>query len=666
MSSRLSSLSFLLLIVVLCASSSAQQSASSTGTVVPALVNFSGVVRDLDGKPLTEIVGVTFSLYKDSEAGGPLWMETQNIQPDKTGKYSVMLGSTTSEGLPTELFSSGEARWLGIRVEGQNEQPRVLLLSVPYALKAADAQTLGGLPASAFALAQTGAGAAKSQAGSPSSTPITPPPPTSKTVTTTGGTAQHLGMFTSATNIQNSIAQQIGTTTIDIAGKLGVNTGTPAESLDVTSGNAIVRGPANFTKVGNTATLWIGDTNHPIKAIWNSGLAIGTFKAPNALFISDVTGRVGVGTTAPVNTLDVVGNISGATLFGTGLMALPGHTGDTGVYATGGEGSTSATSSGDGGVGVYAHGGQVSQGNGMGGAGLLAEGGDGYYNDGGAFQGNCCGGDGVDAYGNAEAFGLKAFGGTAVYEFENGFAGIMSTGGPGESQDGQGIVAQGGSGSSYSAGGDGIDAFAGVPPPSSGSGSGLAGSFTGDVSVIGNLTVSGTKHFKIDHPLDPANRYLYHASVESSEVLNVYSANAVLDENGEAKVQLPEWLESVNKDFRYQLTAIGAAAPNLHIAQEIQNHSFRIAGGAAGMKVSWQVTGVRNDAWEKAHPMVVDVPKPAAERGYYLSPELFGAPPEKSIQWSRNPKLMQRMKEAQQKAQDRHGQITQNASTGRP
>jgi hypothetical protein len=126
---------------------------------------------------------------------------------------------------------------------------------------------------------------------------------------------------------------------------------------------------------------------------------------------------------------------------------------------------------------------------------------------------------------------------------------------------------------------------------------GLAGSFTGDVSVTGNLNVSGTKHFKIDHPLDPANKYLYHASLESSEVLNFYSGNATLDANGETTVQLPNWFEALNRDFRYQLTAIGAAATGLHIAQEIQNHSFGIAGGAAAMKVSWQVTAVRQDAW---------------------------------------------------------------------
>jgi hypothetical protein len=227
-------------------------------------------------------------------------------------------------------------------------------------------------------------------------------------------------------------------------------------------------------------------------------------------------------------------------------------------------------------------------------------------------------------------------------EFDPGVAGIMTTGGLGGGgvNNGAGIVATGAT-DSQDNGGDGIDAIAGT-----GSGSftnGNAGSFTGNVNVSGNLTVSGTKHFKIDDPLDPANKYLYHASVESSEVLNLYSGNAMLDADGEATVQLPAWFDALNRDFRYQLTAIGAAAPNLHIAQEIENRNFKIAGGSAGMKVSWQVTAVRQDAWEKVHPMVVEVEKPQNERGYYINPELFGAPPQRSMDWARMPQVMKRL-----------------------
>src|SRR5208337_928883 len=111
-------------------------STTSSTAVVPPLVSFNGVLTDVNGKPLTSVAGVTFALYKDSQGGAPLWLETQNVYPDKAGHYTVLLGSTTSTGLPSDLFVAGEARWLGVQAQGQAEQPRVSLLSVPYALKA--------------------------------------------------------------------------------------------------------------------------------------------------------------------------------------------------------------------------------------------------------------------------------------------------------------------------------------------------------------------------------------------------------------------------------------------------------------------------------------------------------------------------------------------------
>jgi hypothetical protein len=152
----------------------------------------------------------------------------------------------------------------------------------------------------------------------------------------------------------------------------------------------------------------------------------------------------------------------------------------------------------------------------------------------------------------------------------------------------------------------------------------------------GNLNLSGAvnaaaKNFRIDHPLDPANKYLMHTSVESSEMINIYTGTALMDASGSATVSLPDWFEAVNGDYRYQLTAIGAPSPNLHILQEVSNNQFRIAGGQPGMKVSWQVTGVRHDAYAKAHPLEVSFDKPEEERGYYIDPQLYGAPQEMSL-----------------------------------
>ncbi len=125
---------------------------------------------------------------------------------------------------------------------------------------------------------------------------------------------------------------------------------------------------------------------------------------------------------------------------------------------------------------------------------------------------------------------------------------------------------------------------------------------------------------------------------------NVYDGVSALDERGEAVVELPTWFEALNQDFRYQLTPIGVPGPNLYIAQEIHGNRFRIAGGAPGTKVSWQVTGVRHDPYADAHRVQVEQDKPEAERGYYLHPELYGQPREMSVEWARHPESMQRMR----------------------
>jgi hypothetical protein len=153
---------------------------------------------------------------------------------------------------------------------------------------------------------------------------------------------------------------------------------------------------------------------------------------------------------------------------------------------------------------------------------------------------------------------------------------------------------------------------------------GYAGYFQGKVHITGALT-KGSGSFKIDHPLDPANKYLSHSFVESPDMMNVYNGNVTLDDAGEAVVELPAWFEVLNRNFRYQLTCIGSFAP-VYVAEEVSDNRFRIAGGSPGMKVSWQVTGIRQDAFAKAHPIVVEEEKPAEEKGFYLHPKELGQP----------------------------------------
>ena len=147
-----------------------------------------------------------------------------------------------------------------------------------------------------------------------------------------------------------------------------------------------------------------------------------------------------------------------------------------------------------------------------------------------------------------------------------------------------------------------------------------------------DLGAAGTKSFRIDHPLDPENKYLYHSFVESSEMMNVYNGNVELGANGEAVVELPEWFEALNRDFRYQLTCIGGFA-EVYIAEEIVGNRFKIAGGKPGLKVSWQVTGVRHDPWANVHRIEVEVDKPERERGTYLHPEAYGVPEELGVSY---------------------------------
>jgi hypothetical protein len=124
--------------------------------------------------------------------------------------------------------------------------------------------------------------------------------------------------------------------------------------------------------------------------------------------------------------------------------------------------------------------------------------------------------------------------------------------------------------------------------------------------------------FRIDHPLDPLHKYLQHSFVESPDMKNVYDGIAVLDKRGEIWVTLPEWFQVLNSDFRYQLTSIGRSSPGLYIAQEVTGNRFKIAGGKPGAKISWQLTGIRQDDYAKDHRIKVEEVKPPAEQGKRL------------------------------------------------
>jgi hypothetical protein len=175
----------------------------------------------------------------------------------------------------------------------------------------------------------------------------------------------------------------------------------------------------------------------------------------------------------------------------------------------------------------------------------------------------------------------------------------------------------------------------GVYGAASGAVTNYAGYFDGDVQIVGNLAKSsGT--FKIDHPLDPDNKYLIHSFVESPDMMNVYNGNVTTDANGKAVVDLPSYFEAENKDFKYQLTVIGQFAQAI-VGKEISNNQFEIMTDKPNVKVSWQITGVRKDAYAEKHRIVAEVEKESYNKGKYLNPVELGKPASLGIGISKTP-----------------------------
>jgi hypothetical protein len=152
---------------------------------------------------------------------------------------------------------------------------------------------------------------------------------------------------------------------------------------------------------------------------------------------------------------------------------------------------------------------------------------------------------------------------------------------------------------------------------------------TGNVAVVGTLS-KGAGSFKIDHPLDPENKYLYHSFVESPDMMNIYNGNIVTDGSGKAVVALPDYFEALNMDFRYQLTVIGAFAQAI-ISKKVANNQFEIATSQPGIEVSWMVTGVRHDAFANKNRIPRETDKEAVNRGKYLHPAAFNLPAARGI-----------------------------------
>jgi hypothetical protein len=287
------------------------QTSTATASALPRLVRFGGTVKGADGNPLAGVTGITFALYSEQTGGAPLWLETQNVTADSNGRYTALLGATKFDGLPAELSTSEQARWVGAQVQGQPEQPRVLLVSAPYALKAGDAETIGGLPPSAFMLAapyaslasSSPSGGATARAASPDATPA---------ALSGSGTADYIPLWTTASNIGSSVLFQSGT---GASAGIGINTVTPASTLDINGGGTI-RGTLSLPAPG-TATASAGYDSQPLDlaaSVFNSGTA-----AAQASTFQLKAEPVGNDTSTPAASLNLLYGLGASTPAETGL-----------------------------------------------------------------------------------------------------------------------------------------------------------------------------------------------------------------------------------------------------------------------------------------------------------------------------------------------------------
>jgi len=406
------------------------------------------------------------------------------------------------------------------------------------------------------------------------------------------GTPGRIAKFATATTLTDSIITES-------AGHIGVGTAASNAILTVTS--AAAESPA--IRASNTAPGGLGVNGDSPRGIG----VLGVSQSGQGMFGKSVDGS---GVTGQSTSSDGVagfsdsGNgVTGTTTTGVGVIGQSTTT--TGVGVIGSSAGTGVMGQSTNFVGVV---GSSSGGNGV--FGSSAEAGDGVVGFSARGRGVVGSSSGIGVVGSSTGEDNFSIG---VLGFSPGLDG---SGVQGNCPRGDGVVG-------FTVSGDAVVGSVGIL------GSGRAGHFLGNVDVTGSLTHSDGG-FLIDHPLDPATKTLAHSFVESPDMMNIYNGTVTTDTNGEASVTLPEYMEALNQDFRYQLTVIGQFAQAI-VAQEIKNNQFTIKTDQPRVKVSWQVTGIRQDPWAVAHRMAAEEEKAAEDRGRYLHPELWGQPEEARV-----------------------------------
>jgi hypothetical protein len=309
----------------------AQGAQTAAPAAVPRVITFTGVFQPADGQPPRAVETVTLALYAEPTGGVPLWQETQNVAVDAQGRYALLLGAMSADGIPPEVLTAG-ARWLGTTFDrpGEVERPRVQFTSVPYTLRAADAETLGGRPASAYLLAPsatTGEDPTTASATGPLTTTAAGPASAAPAPQALqSGTVNFLAKYFTTADVGSS-------TVFEHNGLVGIGTAAPFDSLHVrfNNTNGVVTGYA-VQNLGNTAASYSGmlfyDQNNQLAQFQGfnnvtheyrinniaSNASINFMTGSLSRFLVSPSGTIGIGTNfpSPSSNLDVSNAVSGS------------------------------------------------------------------------------------------------------------------------------------------------------------------------------------------------------------------------------------------------------------------------------------------------------------------------------------------------------------------
>lgn len=600
----------------------------------PQKFNYQGIARTGAGLPMaSQNISMRISVLDGSAAGTVVYRETQSATTNAYGLYSVSIGGGTPEtgSMAAIDWASGE-KYIKVELDPAGgtayaDLGTSQLLSVPYAMYAGNG--VPGPVGPEGPVGPAGPAGATGPAGPAGAGTLSG---TTNTVVkftgaSTGGNSQITDDGTSVgintTTLSPNIKLQVTSTTGSNAIR-GTLTGTPSTSIatsgavygESTTGIGVigVSGTQNGVYGLSTGTLGgtVGVSAGTGNGIWGvaTGAGVAGFFdggiAGRGIVVS--TGSSGFGTTSPtgrlmvmqpatpVPAIDTFPAISGYSYTAQGCLKggvygnYNGSNYGTGVQGIGYNGVNnqdvnSNFSTGNQDIGVY-----------------------GSANTAGV-EGASIGGIGVAGYNRNSSFSAVTGGGNSygVYGYANTIGGAAAPA-----------------------------ARYGMYGYATGATTNYAGYFSGNVQITGSIA-KGSGTFKIDHPTDPENKYLYHSFVESPDMMNIYNGNIITDAQGYATVKLPDYFDALNKDFRYQLTAIGTFAQAI-VSEEISSDQFVIRTSQPNVKVSWQVTGVRHDKYANAHRVVAEVEKEPEFKGRYLHAAEWGQPESRSIDAITRPK----------------------------